>query len=253
MGSRSVILGLVLACAIADPASAQQSGPGNSFGQPGGQPGGRRGAQLGPNRDPIPDQSANPNTSDPAAYDAIGLFSRLCVSTRGNRARATGIVGSGDGAIEKMDAPLLRGMENGRDGGVGWIIKMPLGDTLLLEFPADGSCIVRVPRVSPPQLEQAFHNLMEQFAGSGQFDIRREGEQTKAVDLANPDAAPKPNDDVRHPGDKLKYHIQVYSMRVPDIDRSVQLVLATTPSDKVSIQGVMSYQMQPDQLENPRP
>ncbi len=135
-----------------------------------------------PNQSPIPDKSASPRTIDPEAYDAIDLYSRLCVSTRGDRARATAIVGDGDTAIEKMDEPLLRGMENGKSGGIGWIIRMPLGDRILLEFPPDGGCIVRAPRVKTSEMESAFRNLLDQFSASGQFTVHRVADQTKTID-----------------------------------------------------------------------
>jgi hypothetical protein len=198
----------------------------------------------------MPDKSKSPRTSDPEAYDAIDLFSRLCVSTQGSRARAVGIVGDGDTAIEKMDPPLLRGLEGGQSGGIGWIIRMPLGDKILLEFPPDGSCIVRAPRVTAAQLESAFRNLLDQYSASGQFDIKREGEQTKALDApaakgADPDS--KPNEERHRGDDKPKMHLMIYSMKLPDADQTAQLVVATTDSKTVSIQGILSYAMLPQE------
>lgn len=260
MGPRGARLGLFLGPALifatVAGASAQQTGQGGGgFGGGGTGGGGRHGSQNGPSRTPMPDSSSSPRTSDPEAYDAIGLFSRLCVSTQGDRARAVGIVGDDDPAIEKMDAPLLRGMENGQTGGIGWIIRMPLGDKLLLEFPPDGSCIVRAPRVSSAQMDKAFHNLLDQYAASGQFDIAREGEQTQPIEPAVKPAAggASPEQNPRKRDEKQKYRIQVYSMKLPDLDRKVQLVLATTESEAVSIQGVLSYAIQPEHSQKGRP
>jgi hypothetical protein len=266
---RAVWAGVILAILLASGAAAQTTGPdggaggGSSGGIPGsgGSGGGRRGVLGGPSRAPLPDQSSSPRTSDPEAYDAIDLFSRLCVSTRGDRTRAIAIVGdNNDGAIEKMDPPLLRGMENGQSGGVGWIIRMPLGDKLLLEFPPDGSCVVRAPRVDAGQLERSFHNLLDQYAGSGQFDIRREGEETRLVDPpakkpgdATQPAAGAPKQEWRVDSDKLKYHILAYSMKLPDLDRPAHLVLATTESEAVAIQGVLSYAILPETPRKNRP
>src|SRR5690349_17374444 len=111
-GPRAFWLALTLAALFSGAASAQSYGlaPG-----------------VNPNQSPIPDKSASPRSIDPQAYDAIDLYSRLCVSTRGNKERAVAIVGNGDSAIETMDASLLRGLENGQSGGLGWIIRMPLG------------------------------------------------------------------------------------------------------------------------------
>jgi hypothetical protein len=245
-------LGLILAMAADGGAMAQLGGQG-SGGFGGG--GGRRGQQgANPNATPLPDHSGSGRTTDPEAHDAIDLFSRLCVSTQGSRERAIGIIGDGDSAIEKMEPPLLRGMENGQSGGIGWIIRMPLGEKILLEFPPDGSCIVRAPRVSAAELEAAFRNLLDQYSASGQFVIKREGEQTKAIEPPRrrgeegdqPEAPPeKPNDNWRKANDKLKYHIVVYTMTLPDSGRKAQLVVGTTDAKTVSIQGVLSYEMAP--------
>ena len=42
-------------------------------------------------------------------------------------------------------------------------------------------------------------------------------------------------------------------MKLPDLDRKVQLVLATTESEAVSIQGVLSYAIQPEHSQKGRP
>jgi hypothetical protein len=189
------------------------------------------------------DDRAGTKVTDPQAYDAISLFSRLCVSTRGNRGRAEGIVGNGDTSIEKMDPPLLRGLENGQSGGVGWIITMPLGDKVLLEFPPTGECVVRSPRADQPQLEAAFRNLLDQYASSGQFTVKREGEQSKLVDL-QPDpneAKSAQNSGVPKKPDKVKFNALVYSMTLPDEDRKAELALYSTQSTDVSIQATLTY------------
>ena len=186
-----------------------------------------------------------PKGTDPEAHDAIDLFARLCVSTRGDRARGVAIIGDGDSAIEKMDDPLLRGLEGGAPGGVGWIVRMPLGDKILLEFPSDGSCIVRAPRVNTAQLEFGLRNLLDQYSASGQFLIHRAGDGTKMVKLAprHPEgqagAAAEPEKAV----EKVKYHIVSYDMTLPDTGRTADLMVATTESGNVSIQGVLSFQI----------
>src|SRR6185437_13574659 len=98
-GPRAFCFVFALAALFSGAASAQSYG---------------RAPGANPNQSPIPDKSASPRSIDPEAYDSIDLYSRLCVSTRGDRARAVAIIGNGDSAIEPMDAPLLRGMENGR-------------------------------------------------------------------------------------------------------------------------------------------
>src|ERR1700761_7587665 len=205
-GPRAFWLGLVPALALAALFSGTAAAQ-SSYNR-------TRPAGVNPNQSPVPDQSASPRTIDPQAYDAIDLYSRLCVSTRGDRARAQSIVGEGDSAIEKMDAPLLRGLENGKSGGVGWIIRMPLGDRIILEFPPDGTCIVRAPRVKTSEMESAFRNLLDQFSASGQFVVRRVADQTQSFD--DPDAKgpgnkpkedpPKDERQQRHPPDKVKFH-----------------------------------------------
>ncbi|HEX4506103.1 MAG TPA: hypothetical protein VH722_10270 [Alphaproteobacteria bacterium] len=201
-----------------------------------------------PNQSPIPDKSASPRAIDPEAYDSIDLYSRLCVSTRGDRARAVAIVGSGDSAIETMDAPLLRGLENGKSGGIGWIIRMPLGDRILLEFPPDGTCIVRAPRVKVSEMENAFRNLLDQFSASGQFVVHRVADQTQSYD------APPGNPGDKHmakAGEKMKFHVLAYHMTLPDSDRPAELVLATTDSPAANIQATMSFVVMPDSAEKP--
>jgi len=234
------LFGLTLAVFFSAAALAQ-SGP------PGGYGGRVPQSGANPNREPLPDDSASPRTVDPEAYDAIDLYSRLCVSTRGDRARATAIVGDGDTAIEKMDAPLLRGMENGQTGGIGWIIRMPLGDRILLEFPPDGGCIVRAPRVTAAQMESTFRNLLDQYSASGQFTVHRVADQMQSVD------APKPSDKDtdRKTGEKMKFHILGYRMELPDSGKQAELVLATTDSPAANIQATLSFVIQPDGAGNP--
>jgi hypothetical protein len=238
-GPRAIGLGLLLGLALAafftSDAQAQM---------------GRGGGGKRP-RDPLPDQSASPRSGDPAADDAIDLFSRLCVSTRGNRETAVGIVGDGDTAIEKMSEPLLRGMQNGQSGGVGWIIRMPLGDRILLEFPPDGTCVVRAPRVNPARIEAAFQELLQQYSASGQFDVRHTGEATKAFDPPAEDGSSRnkaaaPGGERHQDDGKLKVHFTAYTMRMPDTGKVAELGLATTDSRAVNIQATLTYIVQPD-------
>lgn len=176
------------------------------------------------------------------------MFSRLCVSTHGDRAKAIQIVGEGNSAIEPMEPALLRDLENGKPGGVGWIIHMPLGDNVLLDFPPTGTCIVRVPRVQPAQMESAFRSLLDQYGANDQFAVHREGEQTKTLDAGpgQPGAVKAPEDDRRRMDGKLKVHFLVYSMSLPDTGRNAELVLATTESQAVSIQGTLSFEIAPE-------
>jgi hypothetical protein len=232
-GPRAYWLAVTLAALFAGAAQAQ-----SDYGR-------SRPSGANPNQSPIPDQSASPRSIDPQAYDAIDLYSRLCVSTRGDRARAEGIVGEGDTAIEKMDAPLLRGLENGQSGGIGWIIRMPLGDRILLEFPPDGACIVRAPRVKTSEMENAFRNLLDQFSASGQFIVRRVADRTESID----EPADK-NDRQHRPGDKLKFHILGYRMTLPDTGKQAELVLATSDSPGANIQATMSFAIPPDGAGN---
>jgi hypothetical protein len=230
-GPRAFWLALTLATLFSGAASAQAYG---------------RAPGVNPNQSPIPDKSASPRTIDPEAYDSIDLYSRLCVSTRGNKERAVAIVGSGDSAIETMDAPLLRGMENGRSGGIGWIIRMPLGDRILLEFPPDGTCIVRAPRVKASEMENAFRNLLDQFSASGQFIVHRVADQTQSIDAP----AGRPGDPHSpKPGEKMKFHVLGYRMTLPDSDRQAELVLATTDSQAANIQATISFVVLPDGAE----
>ena len=200
---------------------------------------------IGPGgRQPIPDQSASPRTTDPQAYDAIDLFSRICVSTHGDRAQTQGIVGDGDTAIEKMEPGLVRGLENGAEGGIGWIINMPLGDRILLELPAAGGCLVRAPRVNTAQLEIAFRNLMEQYTGSGRFAVRRLADQTKTVD--EPARPAGPNGRPAQPAEKIKFHILAYRMTIPDSGLSAEILLASTESQTPMVQATLSFALTSD-------
>jgi hypothetical protein len=250
---------LVLACAafFMPDASAQLSGgdgSGSSAGGPGngglggggqgggGMGGGGRHGQSPRNREPLPDQSVSPRASDPEGRDAIELFSRLCVSTRGNREQAKGIIGEGDSAIQTMTEPQLRGLENGQSGGIGWIVRMPLGDRIIVEFSGDGTCLVRAPRANPGQIEAAFQELLEQYSASGQFDVRHAGDQTKAFDIpGKPDSTEE-----RHKDDnKLKIHFILYTMTMPDTGRTAELAIATTDSRAVQVQATLTYVTRP--------
>jgi hypothetical protein len=231
-----VTAGAALLILSAPSALAQQhSGPG----------GGRGGQSSSPAIGP---QAEQPRGLDPEAHDAIDLFSHLCVSTRGDRAVVAGIIGEGDTAVEKMDEKLLRGLENGKPGGVGWIIRMPLGEKLLIDLPAGGACVVRAPRVESAAIEGAFRNLLDQYAASGQFTVRRAGEQTKIVDIDGKPyddgaAAAAPAKDGRGPGidNRPKFHFVVYRMEWPDPGKAAELALAATDSRLVSIQATLSF------------
>jgi hypothetical protein len=240
---------LVLACAaiFMSDASAQLGGDGSgsSAGGPGngGLGGGmRQPRDTGRHREPLPDQSVSPRATDPAGRDAVELFSRLCVSTRGNREQAKGIIGEGDSAIERLTEPQLRGLENGQPGGIGWIVRMPLGDRIIVEFSGDGTCFVRAPRANPGQIEAGFQDLLDQYAASGQFNVRHAGDQTKAFDIAGkPDSAEE-----RHKDDnKLKIHFILYTMTMPDTGRTAELAIATTDSRAVQVQATLTYVTRP--------
>jgi hypothetical protein len=248
-GPRATGFGLLLGLAFAAffmpaaqfmPVAMAQVGP------PGGPSGRPPPSGTNPNRQPLPDQSISPRTSDPEAYDAIDLFSRLCVSTHGSQVRATAIVGGDDSAIEKMQPGMLRGMENGQVGGTGWIIRMPLGDRILLEFPPDLSCVVRVPHVRAADIEAGFRNLLDQYSASGQFAVHRIADQTQTIDKDG-----KPTTSERGaPADKLKFHILAYRMSLPDSTETAELVLQTTDSDKTGIQANIVYSLVPGSAGN---
>ncbi len=230
---RAFSLGLMLAILAAVPAAAQDQprGPGDEN---------RSVSTKDLLKDPV-----MPRGTDPEAHDAIDLFARLCVSTRGDRARGVSIIGEGDSAIEKMDDPLLRGLEGGASGGIGWIVRMPLGDKILLEFPPDGSCIVRAPRVNNAQLEFALRNLLDQYSASGQFLVHRAGDGTKTIKVAprRADGEAGAAGEQDKTAEKVKYHIVSYNMILPDTGRTADLMVATTDSGNVSIQGVLSFQI----------
>jgi hypothetical protein len=221
-----IAAGLILAVSVSIGAQAQM--------------GGHRGTAN--NHDPLANPNPGPKAEDPESHDAIDLFSHLCVSTYGDFARAKGIVGEGDSAVEKMEPPLLRGLEDGKSGGAGWIIRMPLGEKLLLDFPPDGACVVRAPRVNAAQLETAFRNLLDQYGASGTFKIKREGEQTKTVDAAVTHQEGKHQEGEPQAKEKVKFHILTYSMILPDSGKSVILGLATTDSKSIPIQAILSFE-----------
>ena len=164
--------------------------------------------------DPFPSE---PMRTDPESHDALELFSRLCIATRGDRARTTAIIGEDDGTVERLSDEHLQG-----PNGAGWIIRMPLGDKLLVEFLASGACVVRAPRVDSDTLEFGLKTLLESVASSGQFKVRPEGEDTKTID-------------------KVKFHFVTYGLRLPDTGAIVEVGVATTDERKVSIQGTLSY------------
>jgi hypothetical protein len=256
------LLCLVLAAFFVSDAWAQTDGGSSSQGGSqggglgggpgGGLGGGRRGqgGGSGRKREPLPDESASPRASGPEERDAVELYSRLCVSTRGNRAQAVGIVGEGDSAIEKLTEPMLRGLESGQSGGIGWIIRMPLGDRIIVDFTPDGTCIVRAPRINPHEIEGVFQDLLDQYAASGQFNVHHGGEQTKTFDdpgkPANGSGANASSGDERHrAADKLKVHFIYYTMTLPDTGRTVELGIATTDSRSAQIQGTLTYATRP--------
>jgi hypothetical protein len=229
--SRAIELALCLTLATltALPARAQMGGQG------------RRGGsnQAAPNQGNS-NESTEHRGLGTEEHDAIDLYSRLCVSTRGDRARGTAIIGTDESAVEKMDAPLLRRLENGASGGVGWIIRMPLGEKLLTDFALSGACIVRAPKADPAQMEGAFQNLLNQYSANDQFKVRRVGDQVKTVD---PDSRPPGNSTKTN--DKLKFHLLTYNMILPDTGDTAELRLVTTDAKSGSIQATLSFEVLP--------
>ena len=165
-----------------------------------------------------------PTFTDPEAHDAVELFSRFCLSTRGNRARVVDIIGSGDPTVEKLDDKTILQLQNGKPGGIGWTLRMPLGEKLVLEFAGSGTCIVRAPRVEGLSLERGLDNLLTEIAASDRFKIHRTGEDTKTIA-------------------KRKYHVVTYSMRLPDTGQTAEIGIATTDSKDGVIQGSLTYAM----------
>ncbi len=215
---------------------------GLSFGAAAQRGGGRGGNLPSPLTDPNAPKA--PKGLDPESRDAIELYSHLCVSTRGDRARAIGIVGEGDTAIEKMNETTLRQFEN-VPGGIGWIIRMPLGEKLLLEYPPGGGCIVRAPRVNQQQFEMAFRNLLDQYSASGEFIMRRLADQEKSIDMPVQTGAPaRPAENLLKTKPQMKLHLIGYVMSEPGGGESAELTLLSTDSTQVQIQGTLTYQIQ---------
>ena len=175
---------------------------------------------------PYPDHplADKPRVSDPEAHDAVDLFSRLCVSTHGDRSRATEILADGDSSIEKLDSRMVRQMQGGKDGGIAWAIRMPLGEKLLVEFEPSGTCVVRAPRVDGRSLEDGLKNFLSEVAANREFKVRPAGDDEKTVD-------------------KRKYHFVTYSMHLPDTGQQVELGVATTDAKDAFVQGSLTYEI----------
>src|SRR5581483_5076423 len=162
-----------------------------------------------------------PKFTDPEAHDAVELFSHLCLSTRGDRGRVINIIGNGDPTIEKLDDRTVLQLQNGRPGGIGWAIRMPLGEKLVLEIAGSGTCIVRAPRVEGESLERGLENLLAEIGSSDRFNIRRAGDDTKTVG-------------------KRKYHFVAYDMSLPDTGQTAEIGVATTDAKDAPIQGSLT-------------
>jgi hypothetical protein len=165
-----------------------------------------------------------PKFTDPEAHDAVELFSRFCLSTRGDRARVADIMDSGDPTVEKLDDGTILRLQNGKPGGIGWTLRMPLGEKLVLEFAGSGTCIVRAPRVEGPSLERGLDNLLAEIGSSGRFKVRLTGDDTKTIG-------------------KRKYHFVTYAMRLPDTGQTAEIGVATTDAKDGVIQGSLTYAM----------
>lgn len=181
-------------------------------------------AQLASDRPFIDHPMEHPNETDPEARDAVELFSRFCISTHADRARVVEIIGSGDSSVEKLDERTVLQLQNGKPGGIAWTLRMPLGEKLILEFAAAGTCIVRAPRVEGSALERGLDNLLEEIGSGGQFKVRRIADDTKAIE-------------------KRKYHFVSYSMRLPDSGQTAEIGVATTDAKDAFIQGSLTYAM----------
>jgi hypothetical protein len=166
----------------------------------------------------------HPKFTDPEAHDAVELFSRFCLSTRGDRARVIDIIGSGDPTVEKLDDKTVLELQNGKPGGIAWTLRMPLGEKLVLEFAGSGTCIVRAPRVEGASLERGLDDLLTEIGANDRFKVHRTGDDTETIN-------------------KRKYHIVTYSMRLPDTGQTADIGVATTDAKDGAIQGSLTYAM----------
>lgn len=160
---------------------------------------------------------------DPVAYDTIQLYTRVCVSTRGDSTRIVSIMGEkNDATVEKMDEKLVLALQNDQPGGRGWTVRMPLGETLLVETAPNDTCVVRAPRVNANALDAAFVGLIDQLGSSGQFKAKRVSDDRKTLN-------------------KRAYHFMTYHLNLPDTGETAELGLATTEAKDTSVQATMTY------------
>jgi hypothetical protein len=179
-------------------------------------------------------QEKKPKMTDAEAQDAVDLFSRLCFSTRGDRARTASIIETGGSAVEPLDDKLLPTLHGGKPGGVGWKIRMPLGEDLVVDFPPDGTCIVRAPKVDADALEADLAELLDQISASGAFKVRYQGDETKTVD-------------------NMKYRFSTYTVGLPDTGNRAIVLMAATDSKEVLLQGSLSFKIEAAKPQGSQP
>ena len=154
------------------------------------------------------------------------MFSRLCLSTRGDRARAVAIIGNNDNGVEKIDDNSLQQLQGG-PGGIGWIVRMPLGERILAEFQPDGACVVRAPQVKSFAIENGLGNLLDQISASGQFKVRRLSAKEKTIE-------------------KSKYRFTTYAVQLPDGGGTAEVGVATTDA-KTAFTATLTFALMPSQ------
>jgi len=97
-------------------------------------------------------------------------------------------------------------------------------------------------------MENAFRNLLDQFAASGQFVVRRVADQNQSYDASGEKSS---DERQRRPGGKITFHILGYRMTLPDTGRQAELVLATSDSPAANIQATISFVIPPEGAGNP--
>lgn len=125
--------------------------------------------------------SAQAQTPDPRAADALQFFAAFCVSTEGTRDRALAVIGDGNALAKRLPDDVVRQAQGGREGGVGWAVRSPNNAELMLDYEARGICGLRIREADEKSVRDGFEAAAAALAEGAGAELISEPAKVKEV------------------------------------------------------------------------
>lgn len=103
--------------------------------------------------------SAQAQNADPRVREGIEFFATFCVATGGQPDRALSVIGQGNELARRLPDDMVKHLQGGREGGLGWTIRSPNDAELLLTYDADGICGVSIGEADAAAVRATFEAM----------------------------------------------------------------------------------------------